>query len=126
MRLVYREGLSEVMSSFQNSAGAQQAVRVFEERPFLNMILSELGPDMNRVEVVIGGEGRWSELKHISMVFSRYGIPGQVSGALGVLGPIYINYGRAISTVRFVSGLMTDALENIYDTGKPQPEEKEE
>jgi heat-inducible transcriptional repressor len=126
MRLVYREGLSEVMSSFQNSAGAQQAVRVFEERPFLNMILSELGPNMNHVEVVIGGEGRWAELKHISMVFSRYGIPGQVSGALGVLGPIYIDYGRAISTVRYVSGLMTDALENIYDTAKTNPEDKEE
>jgi heat-inducible transcriptional repressor len=126
MRLIYREGLSEVMSSFQNSAGAQQAVRVFEERPFLNMILSELGPNMNHVEVVIGGEGRWAELKHISMVFSRYGIPGQVSGALGVLGPIYINYGRAISTVRYVSGLMTEALENIYDTGKTNADDKQE
>ncbi len=126
LRLIYREGLSEVMGSFQNSAGAQQAVRVFEERPFLNMILSELGPDMNHVEVVIGGEGRWSELKHVSMVFSRYGIPGQVSGALGVLGPIYINYGRAISTVRYVSELMTGALEHIYDTGKPDEESGQE
>ncbi len=124
--LIYREGLSEVMSSFQNSAGAQQAVRVFEERPVLNMILNELGPNMNHVEVVIGGEGRWSELKHISMVFSRYGIPGQASGALGVLGPVYINYGRAISTVRYVAGLMTEALENIYDTSKSTEEEAEQ
>lgn len=121
MRLIYRDGLSEVMSSFQNSAGAQQAVRIFEERPFLNMILSALPQEMNHVEVVIGGGGRWEELKHIGMVFSRYGIPGQVSGALGVLGPIYINYDRAISTVRYVSGLMSEALENIYDTGKTPP-----
>jgi len=115
MRLVYREGLSEIISSFQNSEGAQQAVRVFEERAFLNMILSELSPHMNHVSVVIAGEGRWDELKHLSMVFSRYGIPGQVSGAVGVLGPIAINYGRAISTVRFMSELMTDALVHMYE-----------
>lgn len=120
LRFIYREGLSEVMGSFQSSAGAQQAVRVFEERPVLNMILSELSPTINRVEVVIGGEGRWSELNHLSMVFSRYGIPGQISGALGVLGPVYINYGRAISTVRYVSELMTDALEHIYAKDKTE------
>ncbi|MEZ4670518.1 MAG: heat-inducible transcriptional repressor HrcA [Anaerolineae bacterium] len=116
LRLIYRDGLSEVISSFQNNEGVQQAVRIFEERAFLSMILNELSPIVNHVQVLIGGEGRWDELKHISIVFSRYGIPGQVSGAVGVLGPISINYGRAISTVRFVSGLMTDALENVYET----------
>jgi heat-inducible transcriptional repressor len=116
VRLIYRDGLSEIISTFQNNEGAQQAVRVFEERAFLNMILSEmLTPLHNSVQVLIGGEGRWEELKHLSMVLSRYGIPGQVSGAVGVLGPMHINYGRAISTVRYVSGLMTEALVNLYD-----------
>jgi heat-inducible transcriptional repressor len=121
VRLIYREGLSEIISTFQNNEGAQQAVRVFEERAFLNMILNEmLTPLMNNVQVLIGGEGRWEELKHLSMVLSRYGIPGQVSGAVGVLGPMHINYGRAISTVRYVSSLMTDALVTLYDV----PEDK--
>jgi heat-inducible transcriptional repressor len=122
VRLIYRDGLSEIISSFQNNEGAQQAVRVFEERAFLNMILNEmLTPLMNNVQVVIGGEGRWEELKHLSMVLSRYGIPGQVSGAVGVLGPMHINYGRAISTVRYVSTLMTDALTTLYDTPDALP-----
>jgi heat-inducible transcriptional repressor len=118
VRLVYRDGLSEVISAFQNNEGAQQMVRVFEERAFLNLILSELlTPLMNTVQVVIAGNGRWEELSHLSLVLSRYGIPGQVSGTLGVLGPTHINYGRAISTVRYVSGLMTDMLVNLYDAG---------
>jgi heat-inducible transcriptional repressor len=125
MRLIYREGLSEVISSFHNNEGAQQAVRVFEERAFLNMILNDLTPIINHVQVLIGGDGRWNELKHISIVFSRYGIPGQVSGAVGVLGPISINYGRAISTVRYVSGLMTDALEHVYETPENQRAENQ-
>jgi heat-inducible transcriptional repressor len=116
VHLIYREGLSDILNSFQHSEGAQQAVRVFEERAFLNMILNEvLTPLMNTVQVVIAGEGRWEEMSHLSMVLSRYGISGQVSGTIGVLGPTHINYGKAISTVRYVSGLMTDRVANLYD-----------
>jgi heat-inducible transcriptional repressor len=126
VRLIYREGLSQVISSFQSNEGAQQAVRVMEERAFLNMILNEmLTPLINNVQVLIGGEGRWEELKHLSMVISRYGVPGQASGALGVIGPTHLNYGRAISTVRYVSGLMTDALVTLYE-GDNKTEDEEE
>lgn len=116
VRLVYRNGLSEVMGMFQNSEGAQQAVRVFEERAFLNLILNDvLTPLINNVQVVIAGNGRWEEVSHLSMVLSRYGIPGQISGAVGVLGPTRIDYGRAISAVGYVSSLMTDMLTDVYE-----------
>jgi heat-inducible transcriptional repressor len=118
--LIYRDGLSETISMFQNSQGAQQAVRVFEERSFLNMILNDvLLPQPNRVQVVIAGEGRWEELRHLSMVLSRYGIPGQISGAVGVLGPTNINYGRAISAVRYISNVMTDMFTHLYEMDTP-------
>jgi len=77
VRLIYRDGLSDVISSFQGSEGAEQVVRVFEERAVLNMILTEV-LDRSGVQVVIAGDGRWEELNHLSMVLSRYGIPGQV------------------------------------------------
>ena len=126
VRLVYRNGLSEVLGMFQNSEGAQQAVRVFEERAFLNLILNDvLTPLVNNVQVVIGGNGRWEELSYLSMVLSRYGIAGQVSGAVGVLGPTRIDYGRAISAVSYISGVMTDMLTDMYEAEPPgeAPEE---
>lgn len=115
-RLVYRDGLSEMIGNFQHNQGAQQAIRVFEENAFLNMILNDvLTPILNSVQVVIGGNGRWEELSHLTMVLSRYGIPGQASGAVGVLGPTHLNYGRAISAVTYVSTLMTEMLTNMYE-----------
>lgn len=127
VRLIYREGLGEIISAFQSSEGAQQAVRVFEERAFLNMILDEmLTPIINHVQVVIGGDGRWEELKHLSMVLSRYGVPGQFSGAVGLVGPTHLNYGRAISTVRYVSGLMTTALGGLYENPMPDAEKSDQ
>jgi len=41
-------------------------------------------------------------------------MPGVVTGMLGVLGPMRMPYGRTISTVRYIagilSGLVTDAV----------------
>lgn len=117
VNFIYGDGLSEVISTFQGGEGAQQAIRVFEERAFLNMILSEVlnNTVSSNVQVVIAGDGRWEELKYLTMILSRYGVPGQISGAVGVVGPTHINYGRAISTVRYVSNLMTDMLANLYE-----------
>ena len=113
---VYRDGLSDVIKSFQDGDAAQQAVRVFEERAFLDIILSELlDPFLNDVRVMIAGDGKFDEFNQLSLVVSRYGIPGQMSGTIGVVGPTHINYGRAISTVRYVSSLMTNMLVEFYD-----------
>lgn len=119
---IYRDGLTDLVTAFhQNSEGAQQALRVLEERAFLTLILNEvLSRNFNDVHVVIAGNGRWEELSHLTMVLSRYGLPGQVSGAVGVLGPTHINYGRAVSSVRYISSLMTDMLANVYSTESPE------
>ncbi|MBE2267120.1 MAG: heat-inducible transcription repressor HrcA [Anaerolinea sp.] len=118
--LVYREGLSDLISAFPNNEGAQQAVRVLEERAILNMILSQVMPPMiNSVQVVIAGNGRWEEMSHLTMVISRYGIQGQASGAIGVLGPMHINYGRAISTVGYVSNVMSNMISHAFERLPP-------
>ncbi len=115
IRMIYREGLSDVINAFPHSEGAQQAVRVFEERAFLDIILNEiLHPLLSEnVQVVIAGDGH-EELSHLSMVLSHYGLPGQMRGTLGVLGPMNLNYGRAISAVRYVSTIMTEHVSELY------------
>jgi heat-inducible transcriptional repressor len=47
------------------------------------------------------------------MVLGRYGTP-RARGALGVLGPTRMRYGRAISAVRYVASLMSDMLDDVY------------
>ncbi|MGJ3237665.1 MAG: heat-inducible transcriptional repressor HrcA [Anaerolineae bacterium] len=119
VRLVYRDGLSEVIKDFPDTSGAEQAVRVYEERALLDMILSEILQPLidendHDIQVVIAGNGH-EEVSQLSLVLSRYGVPGQIRGTLGVLGPTNLNYGRAISTVRKVSGMMTNMLIELYD-----------
>ena len=124
VRFVYRDGLSDVIGAFPRTEGAKQILRVVEERALLNMILSELlSPLINDVQVLIAGNGRWDDLDQLSLVFSRYGIPGQATGAVGVVGPTNMNYRRAISAVGFVSSLMSSMLATAYDNpALPPPE----
>lgn len=115
---VYRDGLSNVLAEpeFAEVSSARRALRVFEERSFLEDLLARtvLTTNVGGVQVLIGGEGTWEELRDCSMVLSRYGAPGLATGTLGVLGPIRMAYGRTISTVRFVAGLLSDLVVEMH------------
>lgn len=114
---VFRDGVANVLAEpeFASSESARQALRVLEERTYLEQFLSKaVAPSVGGVQVVIGGENAWQELREFSMVLARYGVPGYATGALGVFGPQRMPYGRAISTVRFVAGLMSNLIYEIY------------
>jgi heat-inducible transcriptional repressor len=114
---VYHDGLLNVVDQpeFIASEGFQQVLRVLEERALLEAILSDaLSFASNGVQVVIGGEGHWDELSECSLVLTRYGVNGEATGALGVLGPTRMPYERAVSTVRYVSRLLSDLLSGLY------------
>lgn len=114
---IHRDGLANVLAEpeFANSDAARQALRVLEERAYLEQFLAKaVAPSVGAVQVVIGGENAWRELKELSMVLARYGVPGYATGAVGVLGPQRMAYSRAISTVRFVAGLMSELVDEIY------------
>jgi heat-inducible transcriptional repressor len=114
---IFRDGVTAVLAEpeFAGSESARQALRMLEERTYLEEFLAKtISPNVGGVEVVIGGDNAWQELKDCSMVLARYGVAGYATGAMGVLGPQRMAYGRAISTVRFVAGLMSDMMYEIY------------
>lgn len=114
---IYYDGMSRILAEpeFANTDAALSARRVLEEQSFLQEFLSKvLSPNVGSVQVVIGGEGDWEELKDCSMVLARYGVNNIATGALGVLGPTRMAYGRAVSTVRYVAELMTDLMQETY------------
>jgi len=111
---VYLDGLANVLAQpeFTGSEEARRAVHVLEERTILQDLVgrSLATSSTGGVQVLIGGEGAWSELRPFSVVLARYGTPGLITGTLGVLGPIRMSYGRSISAVRFLAGLLSDLV----------------
>ena len=111
---IYTDGLTNVLSEpeFAESDNARRALRIFEERSTLQDLLARTSTNSNigGLQVLIGGEGGWEELRQCSMVLARYGVPGMATGMLGVLGPMRMSYARTIPTVRYVAGLLSDLV----------------
>jgi heat-inducible transcriptional repressor len=110
----YTDGLTNVLSEpeFAESDEARRALKLFEERSTLQDLLVKTTSNSNigGLQVLIGGEGGWEELKQCSMVIARYGVPGMATGTLGVLGPMRMSYAKTIPTVRYVAGLLSDLV----------------
>jgi heat-inducible transcriptional repressor len=120
--VVYRDGLSVLMSELVENEGIQQALSLIEENSLLAEIIADTDDrGIGNVHVLIAGEGRWDQMRHLSLVLGRYGVAGQASGTLVVLGPTRMRYGRAISGVRYISGLMSSRLLKVYGAAPDEP-----
>jgi heat-inducible transcriptional repressor len=110
---IVHDGLNNVLKTpeYSDPDLVSRTLRVLEEQSLLGEFLSRaLGSEVGGVQVVIGGEGDWEDLRDCSMVIARYGAPGLATGALGVIGPMRMAYGKTISAVRYVSSLMSDLV----------------
>ncbi len=111
---IYTDGLTNVLSEpeFAESNEARRALKLFGERSTLQDLIARTMTNSNvgGLQVLIGAEGGWEELRQCSMVIARYGVPGLATGALGVLGPMRMSYAKTIPTVRYVAGLLSDLV----------------
>lgn len=116
---IYRDGLANIVEN----EGTRQAVRVLEERTLLASVLSETQATVEQgVQVVIGGEGRWEELKDCTIILSRYGVLEHFSGTVAVIGPTRMPYGRNVAAVRYVADLMSGFVYEYYVEEVPPQE----
>jgi heat-inducible transcriptional repressor len=104
-------GLSDLLKRADESQAAQQVLRLLDERTLIQDVLAEsIQKDDEPLRVIVGGR---DELSDLSLVIGRYGTDKMV-GAISVLGPIRMRYGRVISTVRYMSTLMSSMMQDLY------------
>lgn len=114
-REIRRDGLVHILRQpeFGNIERARQVVQILEQDSTLEAILAQ-AQLTNGIQVIIGGEGKWDEIRDCSLVLSGYGLPGEAKGVVGVLGPMRMPYARAVPAVRYVASLMSDLLHRLY------------
>ena len=85
----------------------------------LSSILPADSPLKESVRVVIGSENR-SEVAHdCSLVIGRYGLPAEASGSIVVVGPTRMAYARIISTITYLSELLSGLVAELYGINNP-------
>jgi heat-inducible transcriptional repressor len=118
----YREGVVNILEQpeysrmgleEERSERVRKVMEVLEQNRFLPVLASHLR-ESDGVQVIIGGENDWDEMKDVSLVVARYGQEGKIGGLLGVIGPTRMQYGRAIAVVRYMAQVMNELLAEVY------------
>jgi heat-inducible transcriptional repressor len=107
-------GLADVLSQpeFSESRRAQQIVEILNQPEAVMAALAELVRDA-QFQVIIGAENPEQSLRDYSFVVAQYGVPGEMSGLVGVMGPTRMAYERTIPTVQYVASLMTELVREV-------------
>jgi len=118
----YREGMLNILQQPEYSRmgpeeerneRVRKVIQVLEQNRFLPVVASQLR-EADGVQVIIGGENEWDEMRDVSLVVARYGREGKIGGLLGVIGPTRMQYGRAIAVVRYMAQVMNELLSEVY------------
>lgn len=112
---LHHEGLVEMLSQpeFEKIDRVRDLLEILEGGTGLGTLIPQaLASD--GVQVVIGGEHGRDKMREYSVILSRYGYAGELAGVIGLIGPTRMAYPRSISTVRYLSTVMSELLAELY------------
>jgi len=113
---LYTEGASRLLSETHSAdlPRADRLMTALEERAsLLAMLRSAL--DRRSVFLWIGDENPRPELRSVSIVGANYGLGHRNLGAVGVVGPLRMDYATAIASVRGAARELSRYCETVYD-----------
>jgi heat-inducible transcriptional repressor len=113
---LYVEGAARLLSERRSDdlPHVDALMRALERRAsLLRMLRSAL--DERSVFLWIGDENPEPELRSVSVVGANYGLGYRNLGAVGVVGPLRMDYATAISSVREAAGELSRFFETVYE-----------
>ncbi len=95
-------------------ASYQQLLEVLEKRAALLEVLSQ-ALEPKRPFVRVGPELEHPALRELSLVGASYGLTNRTLGAVTLLGPVRMDYDKAIRSVRAAAAELSRFVEELYD-----------
>ncbi|MDD5590765.1 MAG: heat-inducible transcriptional repressor HrcA [Dehalococcoidales bacterium] len=111
----YLDGLHLMINQpeFADSHRLRSLMELIDQRSILKSIIPE-GLVNQGIRVIIGRENKAAEIQDYSVVISRYGLPNEATGAIGIIGPTRMPYARAISTISYLSSVLSSLAGELY------------
>lgn len=113
---LYVDGAARLLSEDRIPELAQlgDLMLMLEHRVALLSILQR-ALEEPRMFLRIGQENEQNELKSVSIVASGYGFGTRSLGAVSVIGPVRMDYGRAIASVRAAAAELSRVVGELYE-----------
>src|SRR5215218_9451430 len=112
---LYVDGTSRLLSDahLPDLPRADELMTALERRAdVLRMLRSSL--EERSVYFWIGGENPQPELRSVSVIGANYGLGHRNLGAVGVVGPLRMDYATAITSVRLAARELSRYFETVY------------
>lgn len=111
----YLDGLHFTLNQpeFAHTNRPLDLMELVEQRSLLRLILPE-ELDVHQVQVIIGKENRTEAVQNCSVVIRRYGLPQEVTGIIGVIGPTRMPYAHTISAVSYLASVLSRLVAELY------------
>ena len=109
---VYVEGKTNIFDQpefIEDAEKMKLLFRAFEEKSILVKILDKT-MHAQGVQIFIGSENGFNEIKECSIVTAPYGSDGNILGTLGVIGLTRMNYSKVIPLVNYTASLLSDIM----------------
>ncbi|MFU0832117.1 MAG: heat-inducible transcriptional repressor HrcA [Oscillospiraceae bacterium] len=106
----------EINLLFYPEFGQEEIRRIMDFLSRPSELCRLLSQKKDEMRVMIGQESRRPELRDSSVIVSRYSVGGKDAGAIAIIGPMRMNYGRIMSSMQYLSasvGRMLTELMNL-------------
>jgi heat-inducible transcriptional repressor len=113
---LYVEGAARLLREhrFQDLSQINELMQMLEERmALLGLLRNALG--RRDVFVRIGAENETPALRSLALVAAGYGLPQRQLGTVSLIGPVRMDYGQAIGTVREAARQLSRFITDVYD-----------
>ena len=110
---VYIEGAARMAAApeFNDQTQLRDILSAIEEKHMIIALLAKCIDTPDPVHVQIGVTGMDSAGQHLALISAPYSFQDQTQGTVGVLGPMRMQYERAITAVAFVARAFSETLD---------------
>jgi heat-inducible transcriptional repressor len=114
---LYVEGAARLVGEhrMQDVVQINELMHMLERRATLLGLLSSALTEPD-VLVRIGSENETPALRSLSVVAAGYGLPARKLGTVSVIGPVRMDYGSAIQSVREAAHELSRFVQDVYQT----------
>lgn len=111
---LHHSGTGNLLSHEELRSIADRLFRVLDSREEMLRIISGSDKDLF---IGIGRENARMEMENSSLIVSRYRIGEDSIGAIGLVGPVRMDYARLIPHLEYFSGMLSKMLSETLNSG---------
>ncbi len=110
---LYIEGQLNLINNpeFSNVERLRRLFEAFEDKSKIIRLLDLTLSSTSGVQVILGTESPLNELNELSLISSPYKRGDTLLGALGVIGPLRMDYSRIVPVVEFTAAFLSRLME---------------